>query len=381
MNRSMWSALGVAASMGLASMLLAADDQARATFGIDAVELVRGGGRETPGDPAFAVAHGGFVYHFASAESKAAFEADPTKYEIQYGGACARMGPLSGTCRTDLPAVHEGKVYLFASPQCRETFLKNPSALLEREDARPEGTPAQADEAAALLARAARAVGGDESLNALQSIEWYRERDEEAGKVTYRVVESKRWSFPASLRTFESWNESAWAQSLEPQKAYFADSTGRRDMVEIQKQAMNRLRLTDPIAMLRAREHADFVAFDAGPGEIEGSTPEARHAVRWVTCHTQGVTVLLGIEPETGVIRAIEYQGRGPSMTIGTTRKVFDEFEEFGGVRLPRLTAVWHEGKPLKGSPFRATAIRVNQPLDAAVADPRVKPKNAPGPG
>jgi YHS domain-containing protein len=58
--------------------------------GIDPVLLIQG--REVAGKPEFKVVRGRFEYLFATAETKAIFETQPEKYEIQLGGMCARMG-------------------------------------------------------------------------------------------------------------------------------------------------------------------------------------------------------------------------------------------------------------------------------------------------
>ena len=46
-------------------------------------------GRPLEGRPEFAASHTGVTWRFASAEHKAAFEADPARYAPQYGGFCA----------------------------------------------------------------------------------------------------------------------------------------------------------------------------------------------------------------------------------------------------------------------------------------------------
>src|SRR5262245_27119561 len=67
---------------------------AKALKGFDPVSLTQG--KEVAGKDDLSVARGRYRYYFASAASKAAFEKDPARYEIQLAGACARMGPLSG---------------------------------------------------------------------------------------------------------------------------------------------------------------------------------------------------------------------------------------------------------------------------------------------
>lgn len=58
-------------------------------------------GKPVKGNPSHATRRNGAVYQFASAEHKATFDADPTRYEPQYGGYCGyaasinRLSPIS----------------------------------------------------------------------------------------------------------------------------------------------------------------------------------------------------------------------------------------------------------------------------------------------
>ncbi|NJL27511.1 MAG: YHS domain-containing protein [Thermoanaerobaculia bacterium] len=46
-------------------------------------------GKPVEGDPKFQSQYQGAIYHFATAEHKASFDADPAKYAPQFGGYCA----------------------------------------------------------------------------------------------------------------------------------------------------------------------------------------------------------------------------------------------------------------------------------------------------
>jgi len=58
--------------------------------GLDPVMLVQG--KEVQGDMKYKITRGRFQYLFANAENKATFEKEPSRYEIQLDGSCARMG-------------------------------------------------------------------------------------------------------------------------------------------------------------------------------------------------------------------------------------------------------------------------------------------------
>lgn len=83
-------------------------------FPLDPVRLVRDGVEED-GELELATVHALWEYRFVSETTRAEFLAHPAKYEIQLGGACGRMGALAGTGNPHLHAVHEGRLYLFAS--------------------------------------------------------------------------------------------------------------------------------------------------------------------------------------------------------------------------------------------------------------------------
>lgn len=71
--------------------------------------------RPIPGNPDISASYGDATYHFATAENKAQFEADPERYIPQYGGFCAvavsegKLVPVD----PETYKVTEGKLYLF----------------------------------------------------------------------------------------------------------------------------------------------------------------------------------------------------------------------------------------------------------------------------
>lgn len=101
--------------------------------GLDPVHLVAG--EEKPGDPRFALDHDGWRYHFASAESRARFEAEPERYGIQGDGQC----PVVPSAEADpaVFAVHEGRIYIFAGPGCIEHFRQDPAYYVAGVDPEP----------------------------------------------------------------------------------------------------------------------------------------------------------------------------------------------------------------------------------------------------
>ena len=97
--------------------------------GLDPVLLARG--REQAGKADLVERHGRYTYAFATPETRSEFRADPTAFAIQLDGTCAMMagsGGPPGSGDPDRFLVHEGRIYIFASESCRESFARNPAS-------------------------------------------------------------------------------------------------------------------------------------------------------------------------------------------------------------------------------------------------------------
>lgn len=73
-------------------------------------------GKAIEGKASYAVSHEGVVYYFSSQENKAAFLAQPAKYEPQYGGWCAYAMGAKGekvSINPETFKIANGKLFLF----------------------------------------------------------------------------------------------------------------------------------------------------------------------------------------------------------------------------------------------------------------------------
>jgi YHS domain-containing protein len=94
-------------------------------------------GRHAKGSPQFKSSYEGISFHFASAEHKALFDKEPTKYLPQYGGYCANgiaYGiPWGGDA--DSWRMIDGKLYIFGGAGSKAGFeldVKANTALAEK---------------------------------------------------------------------------------------------------------------------------------------------------------------------------------------------------------------------------------------------------------
>ena len=84
-------------------------------------------GRPVEGRPEFTATRDGATWRFASAEHKAAFDAEPAKYAPQYGGYCAWAVSQGYTAPIDPDAwkVVDGKLYLNYSRDVQTNWQKD----------------------------------------------------------------------------------------------------------------------------------------------------------------------------------------------------------------------------------------------------------------
>lgn len=86
-------------------------------------------GQPTRGDPRWRVDLPERSYYFASAEHKALFEADPARYEPQYGGFCASGAAFAVKLGSDPTAwvVRDGRLFIFGDIIGRTAWELDPA--------------------------------------------------------------------------------------------------------------------------------------------------------------------------------------------------------------------------------------------------------------
>ncbi len=89
------------------------------------------------GSSAHSVIWNGAEWRFATAQNRAAFEADPTAYAPQYGGYCAYAVARNYTAKTEPDAWHieDGKLYLNYSQRVRRLWRRDVPGEIARGDA------------------------------------------------------------------------------------------------------------------------------------------------------------------------------------------------------------------------------------------------------
>jgi YHS domain-containing protein len=330
--------------------------------GADPVLVVQG--KDVLGKPELKVVRGKFIYLFSTPETKATFEKEPEKYEIQLNGACARMGsPVTGNASDFY--VHNGRIYIFGSDECHKAFAAAPEKYLPR-PVLPMPTSSSAVAAGKkLLERAVAATGGAAVVDGLTSLTEVastsvslRDGDVEATRTTI-------WRFPGSVRQEQSatvmGQTRKQARVITPTAGFFASGDrsfpmGEPGRTETEPQLNRHL-----IPLLRARNDAKAAAAALGRATVGGVEVEQ------VRLKSRGNDVTLGIDPASGRVLTIAFRDRRPSGEVGETVLVLSDYRTVSGLSVPFAVKALFDGKPYSGQTITVQSVEVNTPIDPAL--------------
>jgi YHS domain-containing protein len=313
--------------------------------GLDPVMLSQG--KEVQGDIKFKVARGRFEYLFANAENKAAFEKDPTRYEIQLEGHCARMGaPTTGN--PDLYAVHKERIYVFGSEECQTLFKAAPEKYLET-PAAPKAPPTaeMVKRGQEIIAKAVDAVGPGGKLDQLQS---FQKTDVRGNQVKNILT----LAFPDTVRQETVRPTFTVVAVITPSDSFVVANNGTYPLTEANRMAILKDLQHDLIVLLRARTRPDFKVALAGADD------------KSVDVELSGFTTTLGIDSATGRVVSQTYRGRGPGGVVGQIVINYSEFRTVEGLSLPFKTTATFDGQPLPALSATTEALTINGQVDAS---------------
>lgn len=334
--------------------------------GLDPVMLVKG--KEVQGELNITVTRGQFQYLFASEESKAAFEKEPARYEIQLGGACARMGPpVAGN--PDLFAVHKERIYIFGSANCKTVFQAAPEKYLETEETSQAATPDAIKKGQSLIEKAVSAMGGAARLDALANYQEQRKamQHRHSGDVEIKYVTTV--VFPNQSRYEEAGPDYKQVIVITPSESFgFSPASSRpaASLPAMVRQGYEKQLARNPLIILKNRKESNFKAFAAGPDKI-GDT-----VVEQVAIESNGLKVKLGIDPATGRVLSLSFKGRGSGGAVGQITRTYSDFRTVDGLVLPFKIASTFNGESDSQISTTIETITVNGQIAPAAFE---KPK------
>ncbi len=348
---------------GMALAQTKAQDAEPVLEGLDPVMLIQG--KEVQGDLKITVTRGKFQYLFANAETKATFEKDPTRYEIQMDGACARMGsPVGGN--PDLYTVHEGRIYIFGSGECKKRFDSAPEKYLEPENGtghKPVFTPEALAKGQSLIEKAVAAMGGAARIDGLIS---YQEKSTALQTRRQGDVEIKTnlaILFPDRIRSEQTMpdynNPSATREMaivITPTQVFGIMAGAARPLPDSARTVQEKELRRRPLSILRARKSLN-------PAVI-GSSKLGETAIEQVAVEIDGLAYTLGIDSSTGRILSVSCHRRGPEGNFGELVQLFSDFRPVGDLTLPYRVTATFDGQPWKEQSPTIEAITINGKLE-----------------
>lgn len=291
-------------------------------------------GRSALGSEDHVVERYGSRYLFTDEMSKARFEADPARYEIQFGGGCGRMGPLSGQGDPDRFTVHDGRIYIFSSDGCRAGFLKDPARHAQLDDpplteSHPAAGAAERAQAKVLLARMLAAHGGAEAIAKVGAFSATRSEEVKGRDGNVQRLHCFVWSADEGYTHYTTWGSTAaWAEFVGPdtgvRTSHHAHGRQTATMHPVARRESVRRFARLPLFVLRtALAPADAVVVEDQKG------------VARVVMHDSGLTTELQLDPKTGALRALRYRGRFRGEPGTLVEDTLTDVHKHGALELP----------------------------------------------
>ncbi|GMV87629.1 MAG: hypothetical protein AMXMBFR81_05600 [Chthonomonas sp.] len=341
------------------ALCLSAQPAPAALNGMDPVELAAG--REVRGSDSLAATDGRYHYWFATEANRSTFAADPLRFGIQMGGACGRMGPLTGRGNMHRYFVHEGKIFIFASEQCRDSFKKDPSAHVERTDAVPKGSAEAKRRGLAMLDRAAIAHGG-QAVDEFQSLLWTTQETYNVEGKPEIYVSGYAMQWPDRFATQSRWQTSLITSNASGAGGWEGDKASARPIHPDEHAFLRRVFYHHPLIVLRLRKQPGFVA-------VPGSGMLGGEALPTVAAHYGGATTTLYLHPATFKILGVAYTARRSSYV-----PIVRQYTDYATVRGVLTPMAWTDTVESSGAkvPAKLAKVELNLRLDAAgFGDPR----------
>ena len=334
--------------------------------GVDPVLLVQG--KEVSGKPGLTVVRGGFEYSFASAETKAAFEKEPARYEIQLNGLCARMGKATGGRPSDF-MLHDGRIYIFGSDECHKKFAAAPAKFLPPAAAPMPNSGRAAADGRALIERSVKAIGGaarvDSVATYVEAFSTVQKRPSGDVPVSIKTM----WRFPGAVRMERTatvqGNVMSSATLMTPAGMWFLSQGRAYPAIEAARPGMELDFGRQIVPLLRARREAGFKAAALGQATVAGAAVDRVRVVHG------GVDITLGLNPASGLIHSAVFVDRNPlEGHYGEFTLIYSDYRPVDGLTLPFSERASFNGVPDVLLTRTLSSIAINAALDPALFEP-----------
>lgn len=203
-------------------------------------------------------------------------------------------------------------------------------------------TAESAAKALALLDKALAGLGGAEKVDGVGSVVIQATMQATTPQGAMQIQSKGYVKLPNQLRYELTMPFGTMVQALSGDGGGFVVTPrGTQAMPESQVGQLESALLRLPVALLQRRGDAGFEAVAVGPGEVDGVAVERVHVA--VAGHEQTV----GIDPQTGHVRSIEYRGTGFTGAPGDLKQVFSDFRDVEGVMMPFASTTTFNGETM----------------------------------
>lgn len=324
--------------------------------GLDPIELIQHGAEKAGSETVSSIA-GNYRYRFVSEENRMRFEANPERFGIRFGGACMRMGPLSGRGDSERFIVHDGGIYLFASDACRNTFLRTPDRFVVRPAAPLAASEDSRRLAGQALKRAVDASGGSRKIADVKSVLVETEISRNSGDDVVRIIRRTMFAPPCDFMTEDIADDYRGGWKLHGDRGLFTWGKGDWAAPSVSR-FMKRTAQHEPLAIL--------VAFASGKGEwaYDSTQSAVRSEMDVVIFRIDDSVTTLDIDRKSGLVRRAAFVGWG---NLGMTpfERSYDDHRPVSGMLMPYSVKTLIDGKPTENVTYKIIAVRIDAPEDA----------------
>jgi YHS domain-containing protein len=333
--------------------------------GVDPVLLVQG--KEVSGKPELKVVRGRFEYLFSSPATKATFERNPSEYEIQMNGLCARMGKATNGRPSDY-LVYDGKIYIFGSDECHRKFEAEPKKYLPPVAATFPASAKAVKDGRALVERVVTVIGGGTKLDAVKTYIETASQTQRRSTGDVPLIVKTMWRFPGDVRmertmTLQDRTTSS-ATLITPSGMWFLSQGRTFPIVEAGRPSMELDYGRQIVPLLRGRRDRGFQAASLGRESLNGVTVDR------VRVLNGDVDVILALEPSSGRVQAISFSDRNSEGEVGQFTIAFSDYRDVDGLSLPFLERGSFNGVADPSLSRRIDAVAINAPLDPTLFQP-----------
>jgi hypothetical protein len=200
-----------------------------------------------------------------------------------------------------------------------------PEPEVERAEVTSEGQA----RARQLLDRAVAAMGGAEAVDGVATLALSGTVQQQTPQGTMEIAVVETHLFPDRFRQEVTLPFGTMTMAISGDSGFAVTPQGVVDLPESQLTAIRQNAARNVLALLKARTDPGLVATVLEPGELEG-TPLERLQVE-----IAGQVTVVGLDPETGRIRQLVYQGAAGAGAPGEMVETFSDWRPVGDLQYP----------------------------------------------